>query len=313
MRQVCPHCLAAVEVPASAAGGDVECPVCRRPITVPRSYTPSVDPAAVRPVPAAPAPPPDRPVPPPGFIVGPRPAAAPTGEYTHTRGLSLSATFCDWLPVAGLTLIFILTFFAWVVIAPGGYRGYAQSPWGSLFADMTPDPVVDSILEAEKPLREHLHSTWVFLLPYLVLLVALTILAWVERLFESSKQVAMPSPLVWIEPVWPYRIAALTVGAGVLLFLIAIQAGKGFGLESAAAEAAKLPGIKEKLEAADTSAKKRAIEIEAAKVSAYLTPEGTTARAVAIWLHIFVLLALLGRVWLARRENQPPPRVEVKW
>jgi hypothetical protein len=104
----------------------------------------------------------------------------------------------------------------------------------------------------------------------------------------------------------------------VLLFLVAIQAGKGFGLESAAtgaraAEAARLPGMKERVEAADTSAKKHAIEIEAAKVSAYLTPEGTTARAVVIWLHIFVLLALLGRVWLARRENQPPPRVEVKW
>jgi hypothetical protein len=279
-----------------------------------------VDPGAVRPTPAGTPAAPDRPLPPPGFIVGARPPASPTatGEYTHTHGLSLSGVVCEWVPVAGLTLIVFLTFFAWVVIAPGGFRAYSQSPWGSLFRDMTVEPVVDATLDAEKVLRENLRSTWVFLLPYLLLLLALTTLAWVERLFESRKQVAMPSPLVWIEPVWPYRIAALTVGAATLLFLIGIQASKGFGLEAAttgakAAETAKLPGMKDKVEAADTAAKKQAVEIEAAKVGAYLTPEGTTVRAIALWLHVLVPLALLGRVWLARREGQPTPRVELKW
>ena len=33
----------------------------------------------------------------------------------------------------------------------------------------------------------------------------------------------------------------------------------------------------------------------------------------ALWLHVFALAGLAGRVWLERRGPKPLPRVEAKW
>lgn len=323
MRQICPHCEAAIEVPADAAGKDFECTACRRYFPVAKGYTPTVDPSAVRPIPplSAVIPPPATatmpPAPPPGFVA-PKPAAASTDAFEKDCGISLKPALTEWMPVIALSLVLILTVFAWVVIAPDGIRAYSQSPWGSFVGTLTPDPLAEPVMEAEMPLKNKLSATWLWLTPYLVGLVAWVIFAWVERLFESSKRVAMPSPLVWIEPLWPYRYTALSVGAGLLLLLIVIQSAKGFGLESAATAvraemAANLSGMKEKVEAADTSVKKHRIEIEAAKATAYLTTEGTTVRCLAIWLHVFAFAGVLGRVWVMRRGNKPLPRLELKW
>ena len=71
--------------------------------------------------------------------------------------------------------------------------------------------------------------------------------------------------------------------------------------------------LKEKIELADTTLKKQRVEIESAKSTAYLTTEGTTVRAIVLWLHLIVFLAMLGRVWLARRGNKPLPRVDWNW
>ncbi len=104
----------------------------------------------------------------------------------------------------------------------------------------------------------------------------------------------------------------------LLLLLFLLQSAKGFGLESAAtavraADAANLPGMKEKVEAADTSAKKHKIVIETAKATSYLSTEGTTAICIVFWLHILALAGLLGRIWLTRRGAKPHPHLELRW
>jgi hypothetical protein len=44
-----------------------------------------------------------------------------------------------------------------------------------------------------------------------------------------------------------------------------------------------------------------------------MSTEGTTARCLALWLHVLAVLALVGRVWLDRRGPKPLPRLEAKW
>jgi hypothetical protein len=258
------------------------------------------------PLPAAESPPT-----PPGFVPSAPPPAPGTGELTHVRGVELSLAVCHWLPVVCLTLILILTFFAWVVIAPNGTSAFWQSPWGSLFNGYSQNDNAETVFGIRAEIDKNLHSTWVFLIPYLFGLIAIVSLGWVDRIFESSKRVAMPTPLVWIEPIWPYRMTAMTIGAGLLLFLILVQSAKGFGLEAAIA-AAKQQGVKEMQDSIDP-AKQYRIPYEVARATAYLTPEGTTVKSVAILFHLLALAGLLGRYWLYRRETKPPPRLELRW
>jgi hypothetical protein len=311
MRQICPHCHSAVDVPDSATGGNHDCPVCHRVFPVSRAYTPTVDPTPVRlapPPPAAPSPPrTEKPLPPPGFVVSaPAPSA---GEYTKTCGVSLTPTLCDWLPVACLTLVFFLTMFAWVVVEPGDVRAYWQSPWGSATRGFGVNEDADKVFDAKKEIDKHLHTTWLFLWPYLFGLLAAVVLAWADRLHEIVKPSTSP---LWAEQFLPYMSRALLVLAGVLFFLVLIQTAIGFGLDSAVTEA-KVEATKKITGRATDPDEKAKVPYLIAQSSAFMTTEGTTARCLALWLHAFALAGLAGRVWLERRGTKPLPRVEVKW
>lgn len=322
MRQLCPNCLKQIDVPESAAGTDFPCPSCGKPFPVPAAYTPTV--TAPPPPPAAdivPPPPTDRPPPPPGLAPGafgppaaPPPAADP-GDMKEV-GFRLSPEVLAWVPVAALTIALLLTFFAWVGTHPGGQRQYTQSPWQGLFRSMSTSGLPAEVLADETALEAALPRNVLFMLPYLLLLVGATALAWLERVFREPTTAR--SGLLARLPAdreLPTVLAGLTL---VLLLLALIQVWRGFGLEEAAerlaAERANAdPRVQAMADKPDSTPKRQVATVVYGEKLGQFNLDDTLAEDLALLAHVVAVLAMAGRLWLARRGDRPPPRVVLRY
>jgi hypothetical protein len=344
IRQICPHCYQPVELPDAAAGTAAVCPKCRGPIPVPAAYSPSVDPTAGPAPPAGPRQSPDPNqefpavspsssdaitldrvdrTPPPG-LVPPRPgqyagrgafpdytyqAQAPSAGYARTAALSLTPHGLAWVPAACLTLMFLLAFFDWAGSYPGGVRLYSQTAWESMFGHYTTGGLTEKALADQKSIDDRMRfSFWLFLA--MPLLIATLIVAWAERLLLRD---ADPGRLPdWLQKVWPHRFPILAGAAGAVLLLILFQSAVGFGLESAIRR-----HVNEQFDvreaAADTPAKKLEVAVEKGKTLNGYGLQVTTARQLAVAAGVVAVAALLGRWWLDRRGNQPPPRAVIQY
>ena len=312
IRQICPHCFRSVELQDTAAGTDAACPACGKPFPVPGRYTPAVDPAAgpADSAPAFPAPP-SRPAPPPGLVPGtpPRPTAAPEPSFAaeRTTGFPLSPIVLGWIPAACFTLVFLLTFFTWVGVYPGGYRAYTQNGWEAAFGSLDSNNFAEEVLKLEGELAKR--TPWnLLLVPFLFGLLLLLAVAWVERVLRDPDQLPVPA----MAQYWRYRFAAIA-GLGALLFgLLAFQSRIGFGLETAVRKVAAEKFETER-QSADNSAAKQKVDVkEGREVGSYQL--GTTS-----WLALALAALLVGvaaaalKFWLDTRGTKPPPRVSLTW
>lgn len=328
IRQICPHCFQTVELPDSAAGTDAPCPKCSKAIPVPGSYSPTVDPGAgpvatsttkeASPAAVSVSPSPDWPAPPPGYVPPREPTAAPSspsppteppGELTNSAGFALSPTVLAWLPAACLTLALFATLFTWVGSYPGDVRVYTQSPWQALFATFTTNPLPEDLLTDEKPIEQRLHSSW-WLLPYFPILLVTLVIAWAERVIRHPDPATIPGPLAWLPQIWPRRFYLLTGLSLLLLLLVTIQVSRGLGLEVAIRE---MVSEKYANAAEDPTAKKYKTAVNAGKELAQFSLSSTIALQLAIVSHVLAVAAAGGLVWLERRGNKQPPRVEIFW
>jgi hypothetical protein len=327
--QVCPNCLSTVELPATAAGTTVDCPKCKEPFPVPDTYTPTVA-GEPKPVPPpAPAPvsmalppmpytPPagegPKPAPPPGFVPpGERPAAAPgaAASPSHAGGATylLSPVALDWLPVACFTLVFVLTFFSWVGLYPGGYKAYAQTPWHALAGTMEVNPLSEQVLQIEGPLKALLGMNVVLLLPYFLCLFWAVILGWADRAIKLENLKGLPGPLAKLERLWPYRSTILAGLAVATLLLLLAQVSVGFGLENATEKLVN-GEFKDRLAAAKgNTSDTQKLEVEQGMQLGKYTLQTTTALTLAVLLHVTAVVAAGLRFWLHRRGAKPLPRV----
>jgi len=322
---ICPNCAKFVTVPDEAAGTTVPCPECKAPFPVPARYDPVVS------VPVAPPPPPPPPVVPPP-VVPPTPPPGLTPEalaavthptppvaagYDHTVGVSLKQSTLAWVPAVGLTLVLLLTLFPWVGSFVGGSAVYSQSPWRAL----TGNPARNFHLEelsrqqANWPadVLNKVSSDWLLMLPYLLLLILAVVLAWAERLVADVNRTRLPRQAGVLADVWPYRVPVLAGAAAVLLVLLLAQAGRGFGLERAMRQAVVERFADDRAMAAGNQAELDKIEFRADQELSKFNLEWTPWFGLAVGLHLLVVLAMVGRFWLDRRGNKPPPRLVLQY
>lgn len=318
IRQLCPHCLAGVELPDAAAGSAVDCPVCNKPIAVPAGYVPTVA-AQPRTAPAPEPtvlPPSDAPPPPPGFVPPKPPPAA--GAAEPRPAASAGGTIPGWLawvPAAGLAVAFLLTFFPWVGCYPGGVRIYTQTPWQAASGSFTTNPLPNQLVEDEADLLRVIRvSGWMLL--YLPLLLATLAAAWVERLVPDPAANPRLAPLT---AVWPHRWPILAGLTAVLLVLLFTQVGVGFGLHGAVRQAAvdkvTAPPADGKPAEPATNETNRQI-LTAARVGMEankLGAQGTTALELALIAHLLAAAAAGGWWWLSRRGGRPLPRLTLTY
>jgi len=329
--------MSGVTVADDMAGKDATCPQCGKSFPTPARYAAAVVPEAasaiaggtaaaggdssVIPQPApgqhSPAPPPGYvpPTPPPpvapsGFLSPPAPPAIhPPAGYTGSVGFSLSPKVIAWLPLVFLTLTFALTFFPWVGTYIGRAALYYQSPWSALWRDHNPNPALEKLAQETIITRDDLPRDWI-MLPFLLILVLATVLAWAERLLQSTDPQKLPPP---IAKIWPSRhmiIAGLSVA---IVVLILFQSLRGFALERSVRQVVRNNPelVKERKAAEDAGSewKKAMVDYREEQDLLRFNLSRTT------WMHLGVLfsslaaLSALGYITLEKRGDKPPPKV----
>ncbi|MCU0704182.1 MAG: hypothetical protein MUF18_09435 [Fimbriiglobus sp.] len=336
IRQICLSCYKTVELADDAAGKDVPCPSCGKPIAVPAKYTAGVAeggglapagvaaPPATGPRPGAtamtdPAAPPGlkaETLPPP-----PPPLPADTGP-TRGFGFALDPKWLDWVPAACLVLAFVLSFFPWAEMKPGGYAVMTQNGWEALFAskgDYTPKGDEWEKLDAglagkgdTDPYKDAtLRSDWL-LLPYLLLVWVLVLLSAAERVVRDPATFPLTAKLTFLPPLWKWRLVLLG-GLAVLAFLLVwFQSLQGFSLQKSINNFA-YHEYNKKLAEGPTDAQKRELGIRAGQTAGRYAVQQTGWVNLLLLAHAAAVVAMAGRFWLTSREGKPLPRLDVKW
>lgn len=330
IRQICLNCYKMTELPDDSAGKQVTCPNCNKPMDVPAKFTPgvaagggmtSVPPPPVPPTansgasPMSPEPlaPPTGLTPPPGTVVptqGPPPMPY---EYAGGVGFRLNPVWLAWVPLGCLVAVFVLSFFAWAKLAPGGYTVLTQNGWEAAFGSHSGTvPELQEWKDLEKAFVQDNRLRWDGLMfVYILLLLPTIALVVIERVV-NPQTTKLPGPLLWIPRVWPYLLFALA-GLSLLLFLLVFFASlRGFGLERAVADVAQAK-YQEQLDKNPAGTELRKIHIQVGQDAARFAPLQTIWVNLLLCLHLLAVLALLTRIWLNTRPNKPHPRIGVQW
>lgn len=340
IRQICLSCYKMSELPDDAAGTRVDCPHCGKPIDVPAKYTPDVAagggvgavtppptevydvlPAADRPAPpigvkpmssdpsAPPLPP--IPAPPPGVAVPP-PPPPPPGEYAGGVWLPVKSTWPAWVPLGCLAAAFVLSFFTWVKLAPGGYSVVTAFGWQAAFGGFDANiPDVKEWKDLETSLNDKVKSD-LFLIPYILLLLPTLALAVAERVLKDPQTQQLPGPLMWLPSVWPYLLYLLGGLSLLLLILLGFASLRGFAVERAVNDVAAAKYEKE-LAVNTSGSDLRKTNILVGQEVARYAPKQTVWLNLLLLAHVLAVVALLARIWLTARGDRPAPRVGVQW
>jgi hypothetical protein len=308
MRLLCPFCQKAITVPDTEAGKAVHCPECGEQFAAPQLYTPTpapaVHPTAGSPVPSEPAPE--------TYVTAPDLPHVPAVDrelsgYGRIKSFPLDPHVIRWIPAGSLFLVFVLTFFSWNGLFPGGYSAYTQNAWGGLFATLSWDEVAEDEMQLKEELRNRLHTSW-FLFPYLLLLLPTLAVAVAGPVVDVAKVKLPPN----VEQLWHFRPALLGALCVISLLFLMAQWASGFGLQRAVQSKIEAD-LAEAKAAANTPEKVQRLEMrmDAAK--------GRYHARTTVWLRLTVLLQLLAcaavaaEAGLMLRGNKPPPRLAAMW
>jgi hypothetical protein len=214
-----------------------------------------------------------------------------------------------------MVLVFILLFFPWVGLYPGGVFSVSQTAWGTAFGGYTVDPDIkpewapkakDKDKDKDKKdAKKEEPGASVLMIFYLLLFFPVLIVT-LGSLVLTFKQFKLPPGLAVLVP-WRWGIVA---GLILILFLfLGLQLLLGFSLESKTKEAIKSQIDPEKVEG--TKAKKLA---EMARGSALEAIQRTFWLNLVVVLHILAILAAALVFWIGKRgEQRPLPKLELMW
>jgi hypothetical protein len=312
MRLLCPFCQKAISVPDSEAGKAVNCPECGQQFAAPQLYTPA--PTAGNGARPAPSPPPvpetylsDRPADVTELPGQPRVDQEVAG-YERIVTAPLDRKWVRWVPPAALTLVFLLTFFSWDGVYPGGHAAYSQNAWQCLFGDVSADPVAEEEFKQMEDFDKRVHSNWWLVFFFLFLFLALVV-AWAGPVVEYAK-INLPDE---VQKAWKFRpiiLAALTLAA--FMFLLA-QWASGFGLQRAVYDKieSELAPVKA---AAKTPEAEKKYEMRVGMAKAASMTKTTAWLRLAVLIHLVGAAAAAAEVGLMlRAPHKPPPQAAVMW
>jgi hypothetical protein len=334
MRLICPHCMSGVTVPDDTAGKEAVCPNCGKSFPTPPRYDPSVaagaavtggvseaartsphpepvSPMAPLPHSAPPAPPglvpPAPPVAGSGFLP-PAPASAevpaPAG-YTKAHGITLSPRVIAWLPAVLLLLTIVFTCFPWVGSYAGGSAVYSQRPWNAAFGSVSRNFALERAVAIPAGWLDKVRSDWELMVPYLLILILVTGLAWADRGLHAFDPRNIP-PLA---KVWPHRQTVIFGLAGFVFVLGLFQVSNGFGMERAIRKQVAEQFTPAREAAANSPADQAALDFAVEQTYAKYNLEHTTWMYLALLCNLLAVLAVIGRLILDRRGNKPPPKI----
>jgi hypothetical protein len=341
MNLLCPNCQKMLTVPEHAAGQQMGCPLCNGKFTVPNAPPPVVsEPPPPPPAPPSPQPPtetyslapepafsaPPKPAPPPepAFTSTPAPkpaststASTPTpstpGGYTTTVHLTPKEHVLQWVPVACVVVIFFLTFFPWVRVAPGDVPAVWQNAWQAAFGGYSTDPDLQKHYTVTKSTAERVGNE-----PGIDPLCLFYLLFFLATLVFSALIVAQPYfKLPWPKPqqtldqLMPYRRTILAGLNAVLLLFLGLQLLLNFSLESRfKAWVEEQPTVKATGELKTEQKKER--DVQRGMYLSWL--QRSVWLWLVFWLHVLATAAAGLVYWMERRgASKPPPYLELRW
>jgi len=252
------------------------------------------------------------------------PTTIPQAGYTRSCSLPFSPAVLRWVPPVALFLVFVLQFFPWVGIYPGGVAAVTQSAWGAAFGGYSEDPdmkkrfktyMTDEELEKankrrkdqdKPPFEDPRPGVSLLTLFYLLLFIPTLVLAIGSIVLLFLKQ-PLPPVVQQLLP-WQWSIHA-GLNAVLLLFLI-LQLLLNFSLEN---------NFKAFLDSRETK-KKDSMTTEERKYAEAERGMALEALHRTNWLRVAVFLHLLAAVsaglvmWVDKRgPAHPVPKLEMVW
>jgi hypothetical protein len=212
------------------------------------------------------------------------------------------------VPAVSLLLVFILLFFSWVGLYPGGVPALTQSAWGAAFGayslEIGMEPLVLPALDKEKP-DNAIPGVSVATIFYLLLFfpaLALTVAVLVQELHPFK----LPPQLDQVMP-WRWGIVAAT--NLLVFFFLALQLLLGFSVESKyTAWVDSQPQVKD----AKTPTEQKQAEAYRGEMLERL--HRTIWLKLAVVLHILAILCAVLMYLLGQRgDRRPLPRMELLW
>jgi hypothetical protein len=215
------------------------------------------------------------------------------------------------LASAAVLLVFLLSFFPWVGLYPGGVPVVTQSAWQAAFSSEWTDKDYVEALKTAGESRTAADPGASGLLIVYVLLLILVLLLTLAAVQYALRVLKLPAALERVRP-WRWGIVA-AVAALALVFLV-IQEIASFPLEARVAEETD-----KALE--DRQKKASAGDAPPAVVKALAVERGmrlgqvrrTAALTWATWLNLFAVVCALLAFLIERRGARPAPRVDILW
>jgi hypothetical protein len=352
MNLLCPNCQKMLTVPEQYAGQLMKCPLCAGTFTVP-ALPPAAPPPPPPPGPdifnfkdpVPPAPPlstaptmqpsaPPSPPPPP-------PPPLPPGEYTRKASVWFSPKVLQFVPPVLFFLIFVLQFFNWVGVYPGGYAAATENAWGVVIGSANDDPNMrkvfkfttdeelkdlnkskddkDKTKDDKDKIKDNRPSWGPLTLFYLLCFLALFVLTLAATAIGLIPMKLPPA----ISPFLPWRWGVI-FALNLLLFLILVlQLVVGFPLESSMRTWADSVANREEKamrseKDSSDSEKRDTVQETTYKVLAgrHATEvERTSWLTLVVVLHLLAIFTTLLLFWLEQRERfkKPLPELNLRW
>jgi hypothetical protein len=336
MEILCPNCQRKLTILEQYAGQQMKCPLCAGAFNAPAlpatpgvPATPVYGISAPPPTPPPPSPPgpfgaavPDTLAPPmPQLDVPPvYPDSVPT-EHTGRFTIWISPRICQFVPVALLFLVFVLSWFTWVAFAPGGVYVDSQNAWQAAFGSVSTDPDLkknySSVRSDDKDsAAADLGTmptikagdpgfgvvTFFWLLAFLgnfFLVIAVVAAGYVHGLLPPK-----------VQPYLRWRWAALAVVTLVCFLLLVLQDSIGFNLERN--DQAAIDRVTRKLEeTAKTSSDAGALKPAIARGILEQAVVRTFAYRCAFWFYFWSLVFVFITMLADLRSPRPSPRIDL--
>jgi hypothetical protein len=234
------------------------------------------------------------------------PPPLPPAGYTRAHVLQISPQVVPWIAPVAMAIVFLLFFFTWTGLYPGGYSLFTQRGYQTIWGGVGPNEIADKALGGHKPF-EDAGGNWLMLLYFLLVITAL-VLASAPIVLQRTEW-KLPRNL---QELWPWRLAALAGVTGVALLFLFIQLWAGFGLENAVAASVN-KSSEAQMSAAKTSEEREIVAIN----RGLLIDQYHIERTVWCWFEVIGLLAALAGVGLEfcleKRGTQAVPQLELRW
>ncbi|HEY7312414.1 MAG TPA: hypothetical protein VH643_23825 [Gemmataceae bacterium] len=330
MNLLCPNCQKMLTVPEEFAGQLMKCPMCNGTFTVPElpgtgspaptppSSAPGADIFSFRPdAPAAPPPssftppPAPKPEPPPSTATTTTPPPSrsplPTEDYQHSAAVWFSPKVLPWIAPACLLLVFVLSFFNWVGVYPGGVPAVTQNAWQAAFGLHSLDG------DMEKKFGQFLKDDNSNYKPGVSVLTIFYLLLFFPTLFVTVASVAIGMvPLKLppgVEKLLPWRWGIVAAANLILFLFLGLQLLLGFSLETRYAE-----WVDKQIDSKEVKTSEKQKEDAAERGEKMERLSRTVALRLTVILHLLATASAALLFWITQRgTHRPLPMIELRW